>query len=199
MGYLCESLQRQNSKRDPKYVYETAPYQYHVGFNPPPGAKDLGILYPRGSMLGGSVNHNALIWITPHARDFDTIAQLTGDDSWSASAMNKYLNRVYEWLPTMPTDPTILLRDLPLARHLVAGASAAGYNVPALTPLVKLGQLLLQDPNARIPNRDSLEGYFQVPLTMKLGTRMAVREYIQRTVTERPPIDGTNQHVRYQD
>ncbi|KAM7188937.1 putative GMC oxidoreductase [Naviculisporaceae sp. PSN 640] len=174
--------------RDPKYVYETAPYQYHVGPNPPPGAKDLGILYPRGSMLGGSVNHNALIWITPHARDFDTIAQLTGDGSWAASNMNKYLDRVYQWLPTMPTDPTILLRDLPLARQLVAGASAAGYDVPALTPLARLGQLLLQSPNARVPGRDAIEGYFQVPLTMKFGERMAVREYIQRTVAEGHPL-----------
>lgn len=35
------------AKRDPKYTYETAPYQYHVGPNPPSGATPKGILYPR--------------------------------------------------------------------------------------------------------------------------------------------------------
>ncbi|KAM7221733.1 putative GMC oxidoreductase [Rhypophila decipiens] len=176
------------AKRDPKYVYETGHNEYHVGPNPPPGAKDLGILYPRGSMLGGSVNHNALIWITPHDRDFDTIAQLTGDNSWAASNMKKYLLKIYQWLPVMPTDPTILLRDLPLTRHLVAGAEAAGYSVPVLSPLARLGQLLLQSPNAPVPNRDFVEGYFQVPLTMKFGERQAVREYILRTVAEGHPL-----------
>ncbi|KAK4172904.1 putative GMC oxidoreductase [Triangularia setosa] len=177
------------AKRDPKYVYEISSYQYHVGPNPPPGAKGLGILYPRGSMLGGSVNHNALIWIIPHKRDFDTIAILTGDDSWSASSMNKYLDKVYEWLPTMPTDPTILLRDLPLARHLVAGANAAGIDIPLLTPLAKLSQLLLLSPNSRVsPTRDATEGYFQVPLTMKFGTRTAVREFILSTVAAGHPL-----------
>ncbi|KAK3314964.1 hypothetical protein B0H66DRAFT_521196 [Apodospora peruviana] len=177
------------AKRDPKYTYEVGPYQYHVGPNPPPGAKEKGILYPRGSMLGGCVTHNALIWIIPHARDFDLIATLTGDNSWIANNMNKYLDRVLTWLPTEPTDPTILLRDLPLAQHLVGGASAAGVSVPLLTPLVNLGNLLLNSPNNRaLPNRDAYEGYFQVPLTMKGGTRMAVREHIQRTVEAGFPL-----------
>ncbi|VBB81476.1 Putative GMC oxidoreductase [Podospora comata] len=177
------------AKRDPKYVYEIGPYEYHVGPNPPPGAKDLGILYPRGSMLGGSVTHNALIWIIPHKQDFDTIATITGDDSWAASNMNQYLNKVYQWLPNMPTDPTILLRDLPLARHLVAGANAVGIDVPVLTPLAKLSQLLLMSPNSRVnPARDATEGYFQVPLTMKLGERSAVREFILKTVADGHPL-----------
>lgn len=60
----CKDQNR--AQRDPKYTYETGPYQYHVGPNPPEGAKDLGILYPRASTLGGCVSHNALIWINPH-------------------------------------------------------------------------------------------------------------------------------------
>lgn len=35
------------AQRDPKYTYETSPYQYHVGPDPPSGAEPLGILYPR--------------------------------------------------------------------------------------------------------------------------------------------------------
>ena len=177
------------AKRDPKYVYETGPYQYHVGPNPPSGAREKGILYPRGSGLGGSVTHNALIWITPHKRDFDTIAQITGDDSWAASNMNQYLNKVYKWLDTQPTDPTILLDDFPLSRHLVAGGHAAGLEIPYLSPLASLSQALMVDPNSRVvPNRDSLEGYFQVPLTMKHGTRRGVYDFIKETVADGHPL-----------
>ena len=94
---------QERAMRDPKYSYEIGPYQYHVGPNPPDGAKPLGILYPRAGTLGGCVTHNALIWITPHASDWNNIAQITGDDSWSATNMEAYLERVYEWLPTEPT------------------------------------------------------------------------------------------------
>jgi choline dehydrogenase len=178
------------AKRDPKYTYEVSPYKYHVGPNPPQGAKELGILYPRASVLGGSVTHNALIWITPHKRDWDTIVTITGDNSWAAANMDQYLDKVYEWLPTQPTDPTLLLQDLPLAQHLVGGARSSGADVPVLTPLVQLANLLLQSPNNRLnPSRDATEGFFQVPLIMKDGTRMAVREYIQRTVAAGYPLE----------
>jgi choline dehydrogenase len=51
-----KELSRQ--KRDPKFTYEVAPYEYHVGPNPPPGAVEKGILYPRGSSLGKDSFHN---------------------------------------------------------------------------------------------------------------------------------------------
>ena len=94
---------QERAMRDPKFSYEIGPYQYHVGPDPPDGAKPLGILYPRAGTLGGCVTHNALIWITPHASDWDNIAQITGDNSWAATNMETYLERVYEWLPTEPT------------------------------------------------------------------------------------------------
>jgi choline dehydrogenase len=103
--------------------------------------------------------------------------------------MNHYLNKVYEWLPHMPTDPTILLRDIPLAQHLVGAASALGISVPLLTPLVNLANLLLNSPNNRLnPKRDETPGFFQIPLIMNNGTRIAVREYIQRTVAAGHPL-----------
>jgi choline dehydrogenase len=190
-----KDLNRQ--KRDPKFTYEVGPYQYHVGPNPPSNAKELGILYPRASTLGGCITHNALIWIIPHKSDWETIAQITGDKSWAATNMNKYLDKVYGWLPTMPTDPTILLRDLPLAQHLVGAASALGVSVPLVTPLLNLANLLLQSPNNRLnPARDAQEGFFQIPLIMEGGTRKAVREYIQRTVAAGYPLTvQLNTHV----
>ncbi len=54
----------QNGQRDPKFV---------------PGK---GVLYPRGSCLGGSSGHNFMVFMYPHDDDFDRIARLTGDESW---------------------------------------------------------------------------------------------------------------------
>ncbi|PSW70505.1 glucose-methanol-choline oxidoreductase [Photobacterium kishitanii] len=53
-----------------------------------------GIFYPRGSTIGGSTAVNAMISVIPHNSDWDNIAKMTGDDSWSASNMRHYLTKV---------------------------------------------------------------------------------------------------------
>lgn len=133
--------------------------------------------YPRAATLGGSVTHNALIWIEPFQSDWNNIASITGDDSWTYANMLQYYDRVYEWQPRNPTDPTILLRDLMLVKHLVGGATAAGVQVPPITALSTIAGLatLLVDPNNRLPNRDSTEGFFQIPLIAQNGARVSVR------------------------
>lgn len=55
---------------------------------------EKGILYPRGSTLGGSAAHNALLFVYPHDEDFDSIAEMTGDDSWSSKKMREYFMRL---------------------------------------------------------------------------------------------------------
>ena len=69
-------------KKDPKYV-ET--------YN---GKQVDGILYPRAATLGGCSAHNAMIFVAPHNSDWDQIADVTGDASWRADNMWKYLQRV---------------------------------------------------------------------------------------------------------
>ena len=49
-----------------------------------------GVLYPRASALGGCTAHNAMIFMIPHDSDWDEIAKLTGDSSWSARHMRRY-------------------------------------------------------------------------------------------------------------
>ncbi len=49
-----------------------------------------GVFYPRAGALGGCTAHNAMILIYPHNSDWDHIAELTGDKSWSARAMRPY-------------------------------------------------------------------------------------------------------------
>jgi choline dehydrogenase-like flavoprotein len=43
-----------------------------------------GIFYPRAGTLGGCTAHNAMIFVYPHNADWDYIAGLTGDPTWSA-------------------------------------------------------------------------------------------------------------------
>jgi choline dehydrogenase len=53
-----------------------------------------GVLYPRASALGGCAAHNAMIFMYPHDSDWDGIAELTGDPSWSARNMRRYFRRL---------------------------------------------------------------------------------------------------------
>ena len=165
------------AKRDPKFVYSLDNDQEYVGLHPPPGAKPKGILYPRAGVLGGCVSHNALIWILPHRSDWDHIANITGDASWSADNMEKYIEKVYEWLHVEATNPAIVLEDLALAQHMCAGAAELGWGVDIepLKAMTGLGGLLIDNPNEyRNPGRDEKEGFFQIPLIMRNGARRSV-------------------------
>ncbi|PHH86995.1 hypothetical protein CDD83_9455 [Cordyceps sp. RAO-2017] len=80
--------------RDYKTTYETSDGQLYTGLHPPPGARMLGTLYPRAAALGGCSVHNALVTVYPHRSDFDALALLTGDASWSAKRMRRYFARL---------------------------------------------------------------------------------------------------------
>ncbi len=53
-----------------------------------------GVWYPRAGALGGCTAHNAMITVTPQNCDWDYIARLTGDSTWSADHMNQYYTRM---------------------------------------------------------------------------------------------------------
>jgi choline dehydrogenase-like flavoprotein len=87
---------------DPKYVSRA-------------GGRDVeGIFYPRAGTLGGCTAHNAMIFVYPHNADWDYIAGLTGDGTWSAACMRRYFERlencrhrpVYRWLARLGFNPT---------------------------------------------------------------------------------------------
>ena len=50
---------------------------------PDPGLNNRSIKYPRGKVLGGCSSINGMIYMRGQARDYDTWAELTGDDCWS--------------------------------------------------------------------------------------------------------------------
>lgn len=60
-------------------------------------AESGGILYPRGSTIGGSTAISAMVHIAPHDSDWDAIAALTGDESWNHEAMRAIFERIENW------------------------------------------------------------------------------------------------------
>ena len=49
-----------------------------------------GIFYPRSAGVGGCTAHHAMITIAPNDKDWNYIANLTGDESWRAGRMRGY-------------------------------------------------------------------------------------------------------------
>jgi choline dehydrogenase-like flavoprotein len=60
----------------------------------PEKGRKQGVFYPRCSGIGGCTGHHAMITIRPDGRDWDYIADLTGDDSWRADAMRGYFAKL---------------------------------------------------------------------------------------------------------
>jgi choline dehydrogenase len=124
-------------QRDPKY-YETWD-----------GKPVDGVLYPRAGTLGGCTAHNAMILVYPHNEDWDHIAQLTGDASWSSRKMRSYFERLENchhrpvhrwlsriginltrhgwkgWLHTEKSIPMAVIRNRALGETIVASALEA--------------------------------------------------------------------------
>lgn len=81
-----------------------------------------GILYPRAGTLGGCTAHNALISIAAHDSDWNRIAEITGDASWSAERMRPLQDNVFDWLGVEFVDTNQAILDLRLQAAVLAGA-----------------------------------------------------------------------------
>jgi choline dehydrogenase len=83
--------------RELKYEHTTwqlSNGSYYIGLEPPAGAKRLGIQYPRAATLGGCAMHNAGVCSLPQDDDWNAIVNKTGDTSWEAEKMRKYLLKI---------------------------------------------------------------------------------------------------------
>ena len=104
------------------------------------------IYYPRASALGGCTRHHAMLTVYPDRSDWDSIAQVTGDTSWSADNMWKYFERCAldnerSWLPVaLPDRATIAegVRDRSLRTIMLAGIKALRASSSFLFDLSKL-------------------------------------------------------------
>lgn len=59
-----------------------------------PEGRKGGIFYPRAAALGGCTSHHAMIIAAPNDKDWNAIAELTGDESWRAENMRGYFARL---------------------------------------------------------------------------------------------------------
>ena len=181
----------------------------YTGQNPPAGSEMLGILYPRAGTLGGCGSHNALITIYPHDSDWDNIASLTGDHSWSASNMRTYFEKMERceylsnsvvghgfdgWLAVSEADVTLIAQDTKVFQQLVGAATSIGKGLGSIiTSLTQLLNVLLADPNSVQPGRDSTTGLFQIPLTMQDATRNGPRDFVN-SVANAKKADGSKMY-----
>ena len=167
-----------------------------------------GVLYPRAATLGGCTAHNAMIFVTPNDSDWDGIAALTGDNSWRAANMRRYLRRVencgyrpfWRWLSQYGVDPTghgwsgwlRTERAMPAnafaddeLRRLVVDSVWATAEAAA-NPLRSLMRLIRRegDPNDQRTARRGFEGIAYTPLSTvghaRVGTSQRIREVVAR-------------------
>ncbi|KAL2817614.1 hypothetical protein BJX63DRAFT_419555 [Aspergillus granulosus] len=201
-----DNLTRQ--EEDSKMVYRTPDGELHKGAGAPEGSDPLGILYPRAGTLGGCTAHNAMIAIYPYERDWDDLAQLTGNDTWSADNMRNYFKRLEDnryapsdivshgfggWLQTSLTQLTLVIEDLKLLSLVIAAGTAMGQNLVGkiLNTVTGLTDILLRDLNTGAPWRDQREGLFQVPLAVKVPEyrRTGPRDFLLDTIKEGYHLD----------
>jgi choline dehydrogenase len=175
----------------------------HYG-DPARGAQDSkftpdGILYPRGSALGGSTAVNAMITVAPKNSDWDNIASITGDSTWSSANMNGYLARVQKWLGVErpQLDAKILLDGtiLSILTGAFRQAGDAGLGTPStddnpLANVFVMFNFLTKDINTEI-QAGNAQGVYQIPLATSGHRRNGTREYIFSTVR-----DGRNFPLR---
>ncbi|ABW12099.1 GMC oxidoreductase [Parafrankia sp. EAN1pec] len=132
-----------------------------------------GILYPRAATVGGCTAHHAMITIYPHNRDWDAIAEITGDRSWESTVMREYFERLERcqyrprpWLLPRRRSLARLLARLPLP-DTVVNRGRHGFDgwLPTSQPDPKLavrdGQLLQIVIHAA---RESLADFLGRPL-----------------------------------
>ncbi|KAK4124417.1 GMC oxidoreductase [Parathielavia appendiculata] len=144
--------------RDLKFkhtTWDTGEGTFYVGLDPPEGAKLLGIQYPRAAVLGGCAMHNAGVCSMPADDDWNIVVNKTGDTSWSAENMRKYLKKIEknEYLP--PGDEAHGY-DGWLATSVADNSWAKNDSLPGTRMLRKLAKLTGQDPDkaADLVNRD---------------------------------------------
>lgn len=162
-----------------------------------------GILYPRAGTLGGCTAHNAQIMVYPHNQDWDFIADLTGDASWSAKRMRALFRRLENcdyrwpyrllyiltfglfnpsghgfggWLTTQKALPLSAFKDRALVATLLDSAGEILRNDPNSDETVEWLFESQGDPNDWRLVKAQATGLRYPPLTNRNHARLGTRE-----------------------
>jgi choline dehydrogenase len=161
-----------------------------------------GVLYPRAGTLGGCTAHNAMIFVYPHNDDWDYIAKSTGDQSWEASRMRRYFEKLERcdhrpfyrllarfginptrhgwggWLSTQKEIPISLLKNFTLCATVISSIARIireeGQLDERLHWLLESGL----DPNDWRLVRENSTGIRYLPLTTQGHARNGSRERV---------------------
>ena len=127
-----------------------------------------------------TINHST---IYPFEKDWQKLASITGDNTWSADSMRKYFERFernqylpggsdghgYQgWLSTSLTNLELVLTDPKLLTVIVSAATGAGSGLlgKVIDTVTGLGGILLRDLNSNASDRDQRTGAYQVPIAV---------------------------------
>jgi choline dehydrogenase-like flavoprotein len=170
-----------------------------------PKADDDGrIFYPRVGALGGCTIHNALITICGGNDEWNRIAQLTGDDSWTGARMRKYFERLERctylkkpttvegnpgqhgfngWLATSFPDLSVVGSDHQLQKVILSALHAL-FKEEVDDPRQIIRDLLLGrvkkvfDPNDWRRLKNVPDGFSLVPLATRESQRNGPRDFL---------------------
>jgi choline dehydrogenase len=169
-----------------------------------------GVLYPRAATLGGCTAHNAMIFVYPHASDWDDIAALTGDRSWRATHMRRYGKKLERcrhrplwafarrlgldptahgfdgWLSTERASPSEALADDALMKLIFGSMELSARGFPRSLHTL-LSMLRWQgDPNSRAWGKRNFQGVCYTPLTTLDHARQGARERVLDVASRLP-------------
>lgn len=175
-----------------------------------PKATDRGVLYPRAGTLGGCTAHNAMIFLYPHRDDWNQIAEITGDPSWSADEMHRHFQKLencryrpvqrqlakagidrtghgyHGWLSTEKAIPREALRDDALLETVISSVRAVlGESDSPLDRIISFLESAGDPNDIDVINSDA-EGVRYTPLTTRDGGRMGTRERLLEVADHLP-------------
>lgn len=186
-------------------TWRTEDGSFYVGLNPPEGAEQLGIWYPRAATFGGgAVIDNAVLELPPDVT-WDHIANITGDASWAASEMRKIYEEIESshyvkngtkghgfsgWLETNRANGS-WIGDDDSAATIVLRAMLGQLGAPGNMSVEDLRNQLNRDINALDPDGggDQATGVFGlITHTNSEGHRFSPANYVRRALAEDPDL-----------
>ncbi|KAK7959245.1 GMC oxidoreductase-like protein [Apiospora aurea] len=172
-------------------------YWVGSGARAPKDARLDGVYYPRGATLGGSAIVNAMGTFLPNDADWDYVADITGDDSWSSGKMRSIFEKVEKnhYLPkgtqghgfdgfmdTQLGSPDYYKRSPGALSFLGAFAGVLLGRIASPLGASELLPLIGRDPNFEGTGRDFATGSFGLPIhTTGFGKRWSPRDFILST------------------